>query len=411
VRSMLSSDIPGAERWVKHKLGKEDVSQYWDEVSELLNRYGIDDQKELREGYQCVDVHKRRFSAVTLFGKREITALSADMNDEEGNSIPMRRWLSVCFEATEEEDLLSYMRSANLLLVLQCVDLCLRIRLCDVSRATSMRCFPILSGYPGWVYCLKHPEESLADRFLTPLLRFFLFKEYDALCTLPQDILRVPISAELVRFIRRPDSDINPSVNEKAQESQFDFTCFPTLYTARLLLREVTLDDVKGVQSCRGDFEVVQHNSGIVLSSDADIRSFISSMIEQYSSKQALRWGIVLRSEAGVEEGRSGEVCGMVGFNYWDRGDRRASVGLELRRSLWGHGYMSEALRAVLEFGYTAMGLNRIEAVVSAYNDRCINMLTGLGFVVEGRQREQYYEHGSFHDVILLALLKREWKR
>ena len=108
---------------------------------------------------------------------------------------------------------------------------------------------------------------------------------------------------------------------------------------------------------------------------------------------------------------KADEVVGMVGFNYWNRTDHRGSIGLELLRSLWGNGYMQESLTAVLSFGFNEMHLNRIEAAVSAHNDRSLKMLTKIGFVQEGLQREQYYEDGSYHDLILLAILKREWAR
>lgn len=45
-----------------------------------------------------------------------------------------------------------------------------------------------------------------------------------------------------------------------------------------------------------------------------------------------------------------------------DAGARRSEVGYALIRSVWGRGYATEAVGAVIRFGFEAMGLNRIEA-------------------------------------------------
>lgn len=69
---------------------------------------------------------------------------------------------------------------------------------------------------------------------------------------------------------------------------------------------------------------------------------------------------------------------------------------------------MTEALTAILSFGYTEMGLNRIGAQVSAYNDSSKALLSKLNFQHEGTQRDQYFEDNKYHDLDLFAVLKRE---
>jgi RimJ/RimL family protein N-acetyltransferase len=54
---------------------------------------------------------------------------------------------------------------------------------------------------------------------------------------------------------------------------------------------------------------------------------------------------------------------------------------------------MTEALTAVLRFGFIVMGFNRIGASLSTYNESCRHLLRKLLFVHEGTQREQYFEN------------------
>lgn len=70
---------------------------------------------------------------------------------------------------------------------------------------------------------------------------------------------------------------------------------------------------------------------------------------------------------------------------------------------------MTEAVRAVVEFGFANMNLNRIEADADGRNPASARVLHKVGFHDEGVQREQFYENGSFYDLHLFALLRRDY--
>ena len=72
---------------------------------------------------------------------------------------------------------------------------------------------------------------------------------------------------------------------------------------------------------------------------------------------------------------------------------------------------MSEAVSAMIDFGFTSMGLNRIEAEVMPGNVASAQLLRKLGFQEEGIRRECGFWSGTFHDLALFALLKREYRR
>ncbi|HLV37623.1 MAG TPA: GNAT family protein [Spirillospora sp.] len=182
----------------------------------------------------------------------------------------------------------------------------------------------------------------------------------------------------------------------------FDFGAFPTLRTERLVLREITPDDALAVFHLRSDYEVTRYNSGAPYTHIDQARRLIRSIREGYADKDELRWGITLSSG-------DGRVIGMVGYNYWHRKDRRASVGYDLARAYWKQGIMTEALQAVIDFGFERMDLNRIEADCVVENEASAKLLLRIGFRQEGIQREQYFEAGRFWDLRLFALLRREY--
>lgn len=182
----------------------------------------------------------------------------------------------------------------------------------------------------------------------------------------------------------------------------FTFTHFPIIQTERLILREIISSDAEDVFTIRGNYEVTKYNSGAAYTEIAKAESLINSITEEYQAQKALRWGITLKADESV--------IGMVGFNYWNQVDNRASVGFDLAQAYWRRGIMREALRSTLNFGFINMGLHRIEADASIYNDASIALLKSIGFQQEGIQREQYYEDGEYHDLVMLAILETDWE-
>ena len=86
-----------------------------------------------------------------------------------------------------------------------------------------------------------------------------------------------------------------------------------------------------------------------------------------------------------------------------------AETGYELHRAYWGQGIMAEAMSAVLTYGFTELGLHRIEADVAPENMRSKSLLLKLGFTFEGNLRQRYFFRGQFEDEHYFGLLKDEW--
>lgn len=182
---------------------------------------------------------------------------------------------------------------------------------------------------------------------------------------------------------------------------EFAFGEFPLLETPRLCLRELTLSDAPAIFNIRGDYEVTRYNTGLAYDRIDQARDLIQAIRAGYIDGAELRWGITLKGNPAV--------IGMCGFNYWVRHDRRASIGYDLARIYWGQGLMTEAVCAMVEFGFDRMNLNRIEADADGRNPASARVLHKVGFRDEGVQREQFYENGSFYDLHLFALLRREY--
>jgi [ribosomal protein S5]-alanine N-acetyltransferase len=182
----------------------------------------------------------------------------------------------------------------------------------------------------------------------------------------------------------------------------FDFTTYPILETSRLKMRKLSRFDAQAIFEVRNDYQVTKYNIVDAYTNIEQARNLIRNIQSEYVERKTIRWGITVKP--------NDKIVGMVGFNYWDRNDHRAAIGFDLRQDHWRKSFMTEAVREVIRFGFQNMGLNRIEADASIYNVGSVMLLQNIGFTQEGIQREQYYEDGNYHDLVLFALLKREWQ-
>jgi ribosomal-protein-alanine N-acetyltransferase len=106
----------------------------------------------------------------------------------------------------------------------------------------------------------------------------------------------------------------------------------------------------------------------------------------------------------------SGGTIGRCGYHTWYFRHSRAEVGYGITDpAMLNKGYMTEALGAILKFGFDKMMLNRVEAFTAPWNEPSIKMLAKYGFQKEGVLREHYFKNGKIEDSVCFSLLKREY--
>jgi ribosomal-protein-alanine N-acetyltransferase len=149
----------------------------------------------------------------------------------------------------------------------------------------------------------------------------------------------------------------------------------------------------------RGDPKVQRYNDQPLASLD-ESSAFVEYLLAESAAGLRRHWALDL----------DGTVIGLMGLHSWQRHHRRAELGYDIARSRWGAGYASEAARAVLHFGFTTMGLHRVQAHTIADNHRSVRLLAALGFTREGTLREFSLEDdGAYHDSAVFGLLRPEW--
>jgi len=83
-------------------------------------------------------------------------------------------------------------------------------------------------------------------------------------------------------------------------------------------------------------------------------------------------------------------VIGSCGFHNWIKNHERSEIGYEIHKQYQNQGYMSEAIKKVINYGFQEMNLNRIEALIDPMNENSIRIVTKNGFKQEGILRGHY---------------------
>ena len=180
------------------------------------------------------------------------------------------------------------------------------------------------------------------------------------------------------------------------------FQTFPHLETERFVLRKLELSDAESLFTILADEEVTRFYDDEAFTEISQAKAQIQAWANGFDERRSIRWGIV-RREDDIVIG----TCGYYGFNVWHR---RGSLGFELARSYWRQGIMTEALEAIIAFGFNEVGLNRIQAVVMPGNEGSEKLLEKLGFRREGVLREyENWGKKGFVDVLMFSLLRHEY--
>lgn len=108
---------------------------------------------------------------------------------------------------------------------------------------------------------------------------------------------------------------------------------------------------------------------------------------------------------------KTGETIGRCGFHNWYLQHYKAEIGYVLfKEENKRKGYMTEALEAILNYGFNSMELNRIEACIGPDNVASLQTVKKFGFSQEGYLRQHFVRDGEVQDTTIHSLLKEEYR-
>ena len=176
----------------------------------------------------------------------------------------------------------------------------------------------------------------------------------------------------------------------------------PTLETQRLLLRKMTPNDAKDMYEYSSKREVTKYLSWTEHESEEYTRQYLKFLKSKYKKGEYLDWGITLKS--------TGKLIGTAGFTSLDQDNFKGEIGYVLNPEYSGNGYATEAVKAVLDYAFNNLCLNRIEARVMEGNLLSVKLLEKIGMTYEGKGEKELFVKGEFKSILHFSLLKERFK-
>lgn len=181
---------------------------------------------------------------------------------------------------------------------------------------------------------------------------------------------------------------------------KLDSNSRPVLATDRLELNPLTQADSPRVAALAGDRRI--HDKTLTVPHPYTVRD-AENWICTHATHWA-RWREDWTMNFAIRGKADGALMGVIGLVGVPR-HKRAELGYWLGVPFWGCGFMTEAAKAVVEFAFETLGINRLESGVFDGNTASISVLRKVGFVEEGMLRQRFLKGGKFVDERMFARL------
>lgn len=171
--------------------------------------------------------------------------------------------------------------------------------------------------------------------------------------------------------------------------------------TKRLLLRDYVQEDLPVVHKLVEPSEIWQYQHWGPNSLE-DTQKHIDMCISQQSENPRKSF------ELSITDKATKEIDGAIGIRIRSNVNKAADLGYWIRLDKWGQGLATEATKAIIEFGFETLKMNRIWATASPENIGSLKVLEKSGMKREGLMKKDVLVRGQFRDSVLMAVLRKE---
>lgn len=179
------------------------------------------------------------------------------------------------------------------------------------------------------------------------------------------------------------------------------FANIPELETERLILRKMLVRDYEDMFEYAHRADVTKYLTWNPHPNKIYTREYLEYVATRYAAGEFYDWAVIERE--------SGKMIGTCGFTRFDYQSNSAEAGYVLNPLYWGRGYAPEALRAVLEFGFTKLGLHRVESRYMEGNNSSRRVMEKVGMTYEGMNRQAMLVRGEYKNICVCSILYDEF--
>lgn len=174
------------------------------------------------------------------------------------------------------------------------------------------------------------------------------------------------------------------------------------IHTKRLLLRKFRVDDAQAMfDNWANDDRVTRFLTWVPHGSPDFTKQLLESWCAAYENPSAYNWAIEFE----------GKVVGNISVVRLSEKCEYAELGYSLGYDYWNKGIMTEAAKAVIDYLFAEVGVNRVGISHAVKNPASGKVAQKCGLTYEGTKREYYKtSNGEFLDISDYGILRREWE-
>ncbi|MGO2359402.1 GNAT family N-acetyltransferase [Mesonia sp.] len=165
-----------------------------------------------------------------------------------------------------------------------------------------------------------------------------------------------------------------------------NFNRFPEIKSERLLLRRISETDCEEILFLRSDEKIntyIERPESRKIKNIAAAKKMIQDLEESRKANESIAWGISLKDEP--------QLIGTIGIRNFSENPKTAEVGYDLHTEYHQKGIMNEALNMLIDFSFTTLQLEKIEAFTHVENQGSIRLLKKNGFQLMKSRKDLDY--------------------
>lgn len=179
----------------------------------------------------------------------------------------------------------------------------------------------------------------------------------------------------------------------------FSFLPFQNLESARLLLRQITPEDVNEIFALRSNAETMKFIPRPLCKTNEEALEHIKILQDKLEKNEGINWAITLKGNP--------KLIGIIG-HYRIRWEHfRSEIGYMLLPEYHGKGITTEAIKLMIGYGFTQMNMHSLEGIIDPANTASAKVLEKNGFVKEAHFKENEFYDGKFLDAVIYSLVNR----
>ncbi len=174
------------------------------------------------------------------------------------------------------------------------------------------------------------------------------------------------------------------------------FETLATIETNRLQLRPVNKLDVESIFEIRSNPRTMHFIPRPMTQNLDDAMDVINQIEEGIATKTKINWAITMKKNTT-------QLIGVIGYVSINPNNHRAEIGYVLNEKFHGKGIMTEAVNAVVDFGFKEFNFHSIEAVINPKNQPSINVVTQCGFTKDALFKDYNFHKEKYEDAFIFS--------